>query len=176
VAQLAILHCVSAYPAPKEEVNLAALRVLEGLGCPVGYSDHTLDAEACVAAVYAGARVLEKHLTLDRAFSDFRDHQLSADPAELRELVRAVRAAERLLGRPDKTLQPSEAQMCAAIRRSAAARGDLPAGHELTAEDLIWLRPAGGVAPGDETQLLGRRLARPLVQGEQVDADAFEAA
>ena len=82
---LAILHCVSSYPVPPAEANLAVIpRLREALGCTVGYSDHTLGIEAAGVSVALGARIVEKHFTHDRNHSDFRDHRLSADPAELR--------------------------------------------------------------------------------------------
>lgn len=172
--EVAVLQCVSAYPTPDEEAGLAAIRLLEReLRAPAGYSDHTLGIEAAVASVAAGARIVEKHFTLDKHTSGFRDHQLSADPPELAELVRRIRAVERMLGRPEKVVQPSEAAVGQAIRRSVVAAADLPAGHTLTLADLTWLRPAGGVAPGDEGTLLGRSLARPVARGEAIDPAAL---
>lgn len=165
--ELAVLHCTSAYPAPPEEANLAAIRLLaERLGCTVGYSDHTLGVEACAAAVAVGARILEKHFTLDKERSSFRDHRLSADPPELRELVTRVRRVETLLGKPEKAVQPSEEGLAVAARRSIVAAADLPAGHTVGPEDLTWLRPADGLRPGDEGLLLGRRLRRAVSLGE----------
>jgi N,N'-diacetyllegionaminate synthase len=100
-AGLAFLHAVTAYPCPPEQVNLAAIPMLaDELGCPIGYSDHTLGIEACVQAATLGACILEKHVTLSHDFSDFRDHQLSANPEELRELVTAVDRANVLRGSP----------------------------------------------------------------------------
>src|SRR6185503_15501956 len=87
-SQIAFLHCVSSYPVPPAEANLAAIPLLAAeLGCTVGYSDHTTGPEACFLAVALGARIIEKHFTLDKHFSDFRDHQLSADPSEMRQIV-----------------------------------------------------------------------------------------
>ena len=99
--ELGLLHCVSSYPTPPEQANLRSIPFLaERFGCTVGYSDHTLGTEAAVLAVAAGARILEKHFTLDKHQSDFRDHQLSADPAEMDELVRRIRQAEAGPRRP----------------------------------------------------------------------------
>lgn len=96
--EFALLHCVSAYPTPKDEVNLRAVRtLLESYDCPVGYSDHTLDITACLHAVAMGGTVLEKHFTLDKNM-DGPDHKLSADPQELRQLVAGVRDVEKMLG------------------------------------------------------------------------------
>lgn len=167
--QLAILHCVTSYPTPPAEVHLAAMDLLaQTLGCTIGYSDHTLGTEACIAAVAAGARIIEKHFTLDKAFSDFRDHQLSSDPTELRELVAAIRRTEVLRGRRAKVMQPSEAVHADAVRRSIVAAADLPAGHRIVATDLTWLRPGTGLRPGNEARLVGRTLKRSVTFGEPI--------
>ena len=85
-AGIALLHCVVSYPTPPADANLAAISALASLGETIGYSDHTLGIEAATLAVAAGARIIEKHFTLDKKLSAFRDHQLSADPAELAAL------------------------------------------------------------------------------------------
>jgi len=167
--QLAVLHCVSSYPAPPEEVHLSALGTLaSALNCTIGYSDHTLGIDVCVAAAAAGARIIEKHFTLDTHYSDFRDHQLSADPENLRALVAAVARVAQLLGRPEKTLQPSEAAHAQAIRRSIVAAANLPAGHRIGSDDLMWIRPADGLRPGDEELLIGHALKHAVAVGEPI--------
>lgn len=166
-AQLALLHCVSSYPAPQEQANLRAIPAL-AKAFPrhtVGYSDHTIGIEACVLAVALGARVLEKHFTLDHHHSDFRDHLLSAEPEELKALVQRVRAAEAMLGNGAKRPQPCEAPMLPAIRRSVRAARGLRAGTRLAFEDLAWLRPGGDLAPGHENRLVGRTLRRDVEAG-----------
>lgn len=162
----AVLHCVSAYPAPESEVNLRAIGLLEAeLGCPIGYSDHTLGFDACTTAVALGARVVEKHFTLDKSLSDFRDHQLSADPAELAELVARIRRVETLLGSPSKTIQPAERNVATVARRSAAAAKRLGAGHVIEASDIVFLRPGTGIRPGGERELIGKRLRKDVAFG-----------
>jgi sialic acid synthase SpsE len=169
---LAVLHCVSAYPVPAGEVQLRAISALAAeLDCVVGFSDHTAGLDAAPLAVALGARVVEKHFTLDRQYSDFRDHQLSADPVELAELVRRVRGAEEMLGAAEKLVQPSERDGVVALRRSVAALHDLPSGHVVAGEDLTWIRPGGGLMPGDETLLIGRTLRRAVAAGEQLALD-----
>jgi sialic acid synthase SpsE len=173
--ELAILHCVSAYPLPPEQANLAAIPFLAAeLGTTIGWSDHTIGIEASVAAVALGARIVEKHLTLRHDFSDFRDHQLSAEPADLAELVRRIESVSAMVGEPGKPVQPAEADAAPAIRRSIAAAGDLAEGHVIRRDDLAWLRPRdGGLPPGSEDELIGRRLTRAVARGESLlPADA----
>jgi sialic acid synthase SpsE len=163
---LAVLHCVSAYPTPPHEAQLRAIPVLaDRLEVTVGYSDHVAGIDAAVAAVALGARVIEKHFTLDKNYSAFRDHQLSADPADMRALVERVRAIEPMLGDGVKAIQPSERANQSAIRRSIAAASDLPSGHVLGSADLIWIRPGTGLAPGQEHLLIGRALVRDVRAG-----------
>jgi N,N'-diacetyllegionaminate synthase len=173
---LALLQCVSSYPAPDDEVNLLAIGMLAEryVGWTIGYSDHTLGLDAAPLAVAAGARIVEKHFTLDKQLSDFRDHALSADPAEFRTLVERIRGAERLAGRREKLRQPSEAVNAIPVRRSIVAAGDFPAGHRLREADLTWLRPGDGMRPGEEAALLGKALLRAVAFGDQLHAEDVE--
>ncbi len=167
--RFAFLHCVCAYPAPPAEVNLRAIPMLATeLGCPVGWSDHTLGPDASLAAAAIGARIIEKHFTLDKNFSAFRDHQLSADPAEMRLIVDGIRKIETLLGTAEKRVQPSEEANLRPARRSIAAAANLPRGHALRAEDLMWVRPAIGLPPGQEGKLLARTLKRDVATGDAI--------
>ncbi len=172
---LALMHCVCSYPVENAQANLRGLTALQLAfpRLPVGYSDHTLGIEACVLSVALGARLIEKHFTLDKNQSDFRDHKLSADPAEMKELVRRVADAEILLGRVEKKIMPCEVPMLAPVRRSIAVASDLPAGYRLTAADLLWLRPSGGLKPGQEKKAVGRRLKRAFKKGEPLHAKDF---
>lgn len=166
---VAVLHCVSSYPVPPEQANLRAIPTLiRELECTVGYSDHTLGIEACVIAAALGARVIEKHFTLDKQYSDFRDHQLSADPAEMADLVARVAGTERLFGTGKKIVQAAEAESVRLARRSIVAGADLPAGHQVRFEDLTWIRPAVGLPPGEEARVVGKRLKRALAFGEPI--------
>ena len=119
---LALLHCVTAYPAPEDDQNLLAIGLLAERypGWTIGYSDHTIGLDAAPLAVAARARIIEKHFTLDKQLSDFRDHALSADPGEFTTLVERIRAAERLAGRREKLPQASEAANAIPVRRSKA--------------------------------------------------------
>ena len=165
--ELIFLHCIASYPVPLEQVNLLAIPFLsEQLGLPIGYSDHTLGIDASIIAVALGACVVEKHFTLDKAFSDFRDHQLSADPEEMKGLVIKIKSTSAMMGVYAKAVQPCETGMSAVIRRSIAAGKDLTTGHILEFEDLTWIRPAGGCNPGEEEKLIGKKLKRDVLFGE----------
>jgi len=169
VQSLAILHCVTAYPVPPAEANLGAIDQLrKELGCTIGYSDHTLGIEAAFLAVALGARIIEKHFTIDKHYSSFRDHQLSADPEEMSLLVRRVREATELLGSNLKTVQESEKGLEQAVRRSIVARRDLPKGTILAPADIMWTRPANGLPPGNEPLLIGKTLSVAVSFGEPI--------
>ena len=134
----------------------------------MGYSDHTIGTEACVIAVALGARVIEKHFTLDKNYSDFRDHHLSADPAEMKQLVQQLERVRTLRGKAEKVVQPCEAVLVSQARRSIVAASDLPRGHRLERQDLTWIRPAVGLLPGEEGMLVGRILKRAVSFGEPI--------
>lgn len=170
---LSLLHCVSSYPVPPAQANI---RVIERLkdkfpDCIIGYSDHTLGSEASVYAVASGARIIEKHFTTDKNYSDFRDHQLSADPAEFKNLVEAIRRVELFMGHGNKTMQDCEKDMKTPMRRSVAAKKDIPAGQALTADDFTWVRPGIGFAPGEEKQLIGRVVKSGMKKGQIISPE-----
>jgi sialic acid synthase SpsE len=175
--EVAILHCVSAYPAPPEEANLGAIPTLAAaFPHPVGYSDHTVGIEAAVVARALGARIIEKHFTIAHDHSDFRDHALSATPPELAELARRLRQVRAMVGDGVKRPRPCEEPLRTAIRRSICAAGRLAAGTVLEPRHLTWLRPGDGLAPGREAEILGRRLIRALEAGDPVTLEATAAA
>lgn len=166
-SELAVLHCVTGYPVPDGQANLKAVRQLQTeLQCPVGYSDHTLGIEAAVLAVALGARIIEKHFTLDKNTSDFHDHQIAANPDDLRNLIQRIQLAEVLLGSGAKTIQDCEKQNLKAVRRSMVAARDIAAGETIRFEDISWIRPGGGIPPGCEEQILGKIATVRIQQGE----------
>ncbi len=107
-SEYALLHCISAYPTPKESVNLKVIQsLLEKYTCPIGFSDHTLDIDASVYAVALGARIIEKHFTLDRS-QQGPDHQMSVDPVSLKILCDKIRELETMLGSKEIKFNPAE--------------------------------------------------------------------
>jgi len=167
--ELALLHCVSSYPTLPEDANLFAIRELEQVADFVGYSDHTLGINAAVLSVAVGARIIEKHFTIDNNYSDFHDHQLSANPPNFKEMVVKIRIAEQILGIGENQLTAEEIENIEKIRRSIVAKYDLDTGHLLTINDFDWVRPGGGIKPGNEKDLIGKRLNRTIKAGEKFE-------
>lgn len=162
---LTILHCTSNYPTRLEDVNLRVIPMLiEALGLPVGYSDHTEGTLIPVAAVAVGAVVIEKHFTLDRGLPG-PDHSASIEPGELAEMVDRVRQVERALGVADKQPMASEIPVRDLVRRSVTLIRPLAAGAALSREDLALLRPGDGIPPRDLERVIGRRVAHALAEG-----------
>lgn len=159
---LCLLHCVSAYPAPPEDVNLRAMDTLARcFGVPVGFSDHTQGIAIPLAAAALGARVIEKHLTLDRSLPG-PDHQASLEPAELAAMMDGIRAVLAALGDGRKRPAAREAEVAAVARKSLVLARALPAGAVLCPADLAAKRPGTGIPPGRAAELVGRKLRRPL--------------
>lgn len=164
--ELVLMHCVSAYPTPIEETNLANINLLsERFGVLTGYSDHTLGIKACELAVGYGAVVLEKHFTYRKEDQEFRDHALSADPADLAALVEAVRLAEQYRGSDERRVQASEEAVLPAMRRGLHAATDLKAGTVLEARHMTGLRPLLGIPVEDADSVIGHELVDDIAEG-----------
>jgi N-acetylneuraminate synthase len=161
---ISILHCVSNYPAAPEDCNLRAMDTLAAaFGLPVGWSDHTMGAEISWAAVARGARIIEKHITLDRGLPG-PDHRASCEPGEFRAFVAGIRAIEAALGNGIKQPTPAERETAKLGRRSIVAARDLAAGTVLTAADLRVLRPGTGLMPREMGRVIGARLGREVAE------------
>lgn len=164
-----LLHCVTEYPAPLETVNLRAMDTLAAaFGLPVGYSDHTLGIEVAIAAAARGAVVIEKHFTLDRTLPG-PDHAASLEPAELRQLVAAVRKVQCALGSPIKQPAPAEIPNRAVARRSIVAARPIRAGERFAAGMLSAKRPGTGLSPMAWWNLIGKTATRDYQTDEVID-------
>ena len=145
--EVILLHCTTNYPCPFEEVNLKAMLTLkEVFGLNVGYSDHTTGIEVPIAAVALGARIIEKHFTLDRSLPG-PDHKASLEPDELKTMIRSIKNIERALGDGIKKPTKSELKIKDAVRRSLVAKRDIEAGHRINKKDIAIKRPGDGIAP-----------------------------
>ena len=160
--KLVLLHCVSSYPTPLRDANLAFIDTLRrAFGSAVGFSDHTLGREAACAAVALGATWIEKHFTIDRTLEGF-DHKHAMEPGELRDYVSAIRDVEASVTARVQKVGPAEADTRKRARRGIYAARDLPAGHVLTDEDLLIVRPEGPIPADAASGLIGGRLRQPL--------------
>jgi N,N'-diacetyllegionaminate synthase len=153
---MTVLHCTTEYPAPMDEVNLRAMQTIaDACGVSVGYSDHTIGIEVAVAAVAMGARVIEKHLTLDCNLPG-PDHKASLEPEVFREMVLAIRNIEKALGSHVKAPSPSELRNKSVARRSLVASRPIHAGEKFTPDNVTSKRPGTGLSPMQWDEVMGR--------------------
>jgi N-acetylneuraminate synthase len=161
---LALLHCVSAYPAPPEEMNLRKIpRLAETFGVVAGLSDHTLGTEVAAAAIAVGAAMIEKHVTLRRSDGG-PDGAFSLEPSELAALVRSARLSWSALGQADEECVASE-RANLAFRRSLYAVSDIAPGETLTRANVRSIRPGYGLAPKHLGTVLGKRARVAVARG-----------
>jgi N-acetylneuraminate synthase len=155
--KLILLHAITSYPTHPESVNLRAMQAMMEVfpGLDIGYSDHTLSPVACLCAVAMGARVIERHFTYDKK-ADGPDHMLSADPAEMKWLVDAVRTFEVMRGSGIKRPADSEKKTRHNNRKSIVLTRAVKAGEHLTAADIAVKRPGYGIQPKYFEQVIGR--------------------
>ena len=169
-----LLHCVSNYPCSDKSLNLRVMNTLrESFHLPVGYSDHSVGHEAAVLSIAFGAKVIEKHFTLDKALPG-PDHLASSTPEEFKQLVKSVRRAEVMMGSPVKECQEEEKQMATVSRKSLFLSRDCKSGHKIKKEDLLLLRPGTGISPLELNNVLGSTLSCDLAKGTLLYWDHLE--
>ena len=167
-ARVTLLHCVTAYPAPVEAVNLRAMDALrDAFGVRVGISDHTSGIVVAVAAAARGATVIEKHFTMDRKLPG-PDHAASLEPDELKSMVTAIREVERALGDGEKLPQPCELPNIPVARRSLVARVPIAKGERFTEANLAAKRPGTGISPMRYWDWLGKTADRDYAADEVI--------
>jgi pseudaminic acid synthase len=164
---VALLHCVSSYPAPVEEANLRTIPHLrEAFGVEAGLSDHTLGTAVAIAAVSLGATLIEKHLTLRRADGG-PDAAFSLEPEEFKAMADGCRAAWQALGHVSYVREESEKNSLV-FRRSLYAVRDIPLGAVITADSVRSIRPGYGLAPKHLSSIVGRRAAAAIERGTPI--------
>lgn len=162
------LHCNTEYPTPMEDVNLLAmLTIKKRLGVSIGYSDHTPGIEVPVAAVALGAKVIEKHFTLDKSMEG-PDHKASLNPAELKKMVKAIRNIEKAMGNGVKKVSPSELKNKPIARKSIVAVRDIKNGEAFIEENITVKRPGTGINPMKWDKILGKIAKRDFKKDEMV--------
>jgi N,N'-diacetyllegionaminate synthase len=165
---IVLLHCVSNYPCSDESINIRAMNTLEkAFGLPVGFSDHSEGDLASVIAVSRGARVIEKHFTLNKDWPG-PDHRASATPKEFNDMVFNIRRCEKMLGLSRKARQPEEENMAAISRKSIILARKLNAGSILKEDDFALQRPGNGIPPFFVENLIGKILLSNLPAGHQL--------
>lgn len=166
---ITVLHCTTAYPTPLNEVNLNAMNTIaQEIGINVGYSDHTLGIAVSLAAVALGAKVIEKHFTLDPSLPG-PDHKASLSPEELTQLVQGIRAvSQSIQGDGEKTPTPTELMNKSLARKSLCFVNRFEKGHIIQESDLIALRPEDGISPMQCDTLIGKILKADVLQYQAV--------
>ncbi len=156
LAPLVLLHCVSAYPTPPDQCNLAMMGALrERYGLPVGYSGHELGYIPTLASVAMGATVIERHFTLDKTMPGF-DHKMSLEPDELIAMVRNIHLINAAHGHTQKHVTETERITLNKYHVSAVSREAIPAGTTITSEMITYKNPGTGIPPKDVHQLIGK--------------------
>ncbi|WP_442878785.1 pseudaminic acid synthase [Aeromonas sp.] len=171
--ELAVLHCVSGYPAPAEDYNIRTLLDMQRrFGLVTGLSDHTLDNATAIASVALGASIIEKHFTLDRNGGG-PDDSFSLEPAELKQLCIGAKTAWSALGQVDYTRKTSEVENVK-FRRSLYFVKDLQVGEIITADAVRSVRPGFGLAPKYLSDVIGKTVIQPILANTSVKNDVFK--
>lgn len=171
--EIAILHCVSGYPAPAADYKLRTIPdMIERFGVVTGLSDHTLDNTTAIASISLGASIVEKHFTLDRSGGG-PDDSFSLEPPELAHLCKACRVAWSALGDVDYGRKPSE-RANVKFRRSLYFVKNVPKGAVITSDSVRSVRPGYGLPPSALDRVIGRRAQREIFQNTPVTWDAID--
>ncbi len=167
--KITVLHANTEYPTPMRDVNLRAMKTIaDEFDVDVGYSDHTLGIEVDIAAVAMGAKVIEKHFTLDQNMVG-PDHKSSLEPDELKAMVKGIRNIEQALGSHIKAPSESEFKNIQSVRKSIVAKITISQGELLTENNLTVKRPAGGVSPMLWDMAIGQHAQRDYQEDEQIE-------
>ena len=165
--QLAILQCTAGYPAAFDELDLRVIQQYRQLfpGAVIGFSSHDNGIAMPVAAYVLGARIVEKHFTLNRAMKG-TDHAFSLEPVGLRKMVRDLDRTHKAMGNGVKKTYDSEKAPIIKMGKSLVVARDLPSGHVITADDLVMKSPGGGIPPYELQNVLGRVTLRALYEDD----------
>lgn len=166
---ITVLHCTTSYPAPLVDVNLKAMQKIgEKFDVSVGYSDHTTGLETAIAAVALGAKVIEKHFTLDRKLPG-PDHKASLEPEELKQMISFIRNIEILLGDGEKKLMPSEVGNVNIARKSIVASKTVIKGETFSENNITTKRPGNGISPMKWDSVIGSKAVRDFELDELIE-------
>ena len=170
--RIALLHCVTSYPVEDKFANLRSVEYLiKNSKLTIGYSDHTLGNDACIAAVAMGAKVIEKHFTINKKFSKFRDHALSADYTDLKNIVSRIRKLEKQLGGFNKEIQKPEKKLIKIVRRAAYADRDILPGEKISIKNVKFLRPSLTSNFFYLKKIIGRKIKKTFYKDQKINLD-----
>ena len=171
---LIVLHCTTDYPCPYDKVDLNVLNTLkEELGTVIGYSDHTLGIEVPIAAVALGAKVIEKHFTLDRKMPG-PDHKASLEPNELKEMVKGIRNVEKALGNDKKIVTDVARKYIDVAKKSVIANKSIKKGEKISSDMLIIKRPGTGLKPKYFYEIIGKKAKKDIEKDTLIQLEEIE--
>jgi len=163
-----LLHCTTDYPCPTEEVNLRAILTLQQrFNLPVGYSDHTKSTLISIVAVSLGAKIIEKHFTLDKKLLG-PDHKASLIPNEFRKMVKEIRIIEKAMGSGIKKPTKNEEKIKKLMRKSVVAKTDIPKGTRIQKEMIIIKRPGIGIEPKFFNKIIGKKTKKNIKKDQLI--------
>ena len=166
---ICVLHCNTEYPTPMKDVNLTAmLTIKETFNLDVGYSDHTMGIEIPIAAVALGAKVIEKHITLDRNMTG-PDHAASLEPLEFKDMVRSIRNIEVSMGNGVKTPSASEIKNIPIVRKSIVAKKFIKKGEIFSSNNIDVKRPGNGISPMQWDQIINKIALKDFNKDELIE-------
>lgn len=170
--KIILMHCNTEYPTSMKDVNLNAMKTMrDSFGLPVGYSDHTEGIEIPIAAVAAGATVIEKHITLDKSLEG-PDHKASLTPEDLKKMVVSIRNVELALGRFEKEPTQSELKNISIVRKSIVAKKDILKGEILSDENITTKRPGTGLSPMLWEEVIGSCAVKDFFKDDLIEIDS----
>ncbi len=160
--KIVLMHCISNYPASIEDINMKYLiKLKKKFGCEIGYSDHSLSLNTCLSAVSLGAKVIEKHVTLNK--EDIGpDHKISSSISELKLIIKNIREIEKICGLKNKFNSKKTKEIIKVARKSIVTNKFLKKNHKLKKNDVVFKRPGTGISPLELDKILGKKLNKNL--------------
>jgi sialic acid synthase SpsE len=169
--EIILLHCISVYPPDHKDINLRNILMLkEVFGYPVGFSDHSFGTSIPLASVALGAKIIEKHFTIDKNMEGW-DHDISADIPEMKVIVSDSAKIVASLGSYQRIVSEAEEKKKLKFRRSIVTNRDLSGGHLIKMEDLTFKRPGTGIRPDEAKYVIGRKINRNIKADELLKWD-----
>ena len=160
------MHCVSSYPAEIRHLNINVIKKLQKVfKYPIGYSDHSIVDEACLAAVSLGASIVEKHVTIDKSLSG-PDHKMSYTIKQFEKLVKKIRDTEIILGTNEKVFSKKEIEIRKMARKSIVSKKNLTKGTKIQFQDLCFKRPGTGISPMKVNKIVGKKTRVNIIKNK----------